>query len=167
MDKVELETKYKGTLVATREGEAIGLSLPLGGPAQPSHDAELRHSAACAAGITVADIEEVATYPDANGLSAVYRVKASVNLKGRNVDVPELGKKIPGYNIFTQVVGKKDGEVKINSRVFVPFAGIDEDPVVSVGIGLADGRLDLLMLYCRNTTCLELARRPLVMFRAR
>lgn len=129
-DSIKFESKYRGTLFATREGEGVGLSLPIGGPAQPSHDAELRHTGACAAGITVADIEQVATYLDANGDSAVYRVSKKIDISKLKVDVNELGRKLQGYNIYTQIVEADGNQVKINSRVFTPYSGINEDPVV-------------------------------------
>lgn len=55
--------------------------------------------------------------------------KAMVSLINRSTDVQLAVSK--GMNVVTQTVPSEDGTLHINTRVFVPGAGIDEDPVVS------------------------------------
>lgn len=122
------------TLVGHRgQGAEIAISLPLGGPSAPSgRSDEFASTFASAAGISVDDIEEVATFDGER--SAIVRVKESVPLKDLKVNTAKLYPTIEHYCIATQMVGKSEHGVRINSRVFVEGVGIPEDPVVRIPI---------------------------------
>ncbi|KAL1411494.1 hypothetical protein Q8F55_002455 [Vanrija albida] len=131
---LEFETKTRGVLRATREGDGgeIGVALPLQAAATPSasEKARLAQIIAGAAGLEPDAVVELTTWQDGGAVTA--EVGPGVDLASLAVDTEAL-RAIPHHAIITQLLGKGERGVKVQSRVFIPNWGVPEDPVCGSG----------------------------------
>ncbi len=120
-DKVRFSTK-SGILTVARHGDMLELNLPGAKPAE-SDEPEL-----CAA-LGLAPRPVWLTAPEFND-SAIVPVESEAEVRAASPDFAKL-KNIRRMAIVTSRGDERD----IASRVFVPYAGIDEDPVTGSAHG--------------------------------
>ncbi|TXT08950.1 hypothetical protein VHUM_02424 [Vanrija humicola] len=130
---VEFETKTRGVVRADKfpNGEiGIELELQAAGVPAPEEKKRLAHILASAAGLNDDDVLEVTTWQD--GGAATAEIRPDIDLANTKVDIEAL-RAIPHHSILTQLLGTGDDGVRVNSRVFIPNWGVDEDPVCGSG----------------------------------
>ncbi|OCF38792.1 hypothetical protein I317_07421 [Kwoniella heveanensis CBS 569] len=148
LQRIAFQTRWSGILISTRtktsSGEAgIEIILPsfspdvLAGLANGEFGQDRAEQVAGALGVDVEAVRDVSDIKFSGMPSIIVLLDSSVDVKGLKVDAKALGK-ISGGWFVTQIAPESEdanadaGETEklyINSRVFGPGLGIDEDPV--------------------------------------
>ncbi|WVF70730.1 hypothetical protein IAT40_005523 [Kwoniella sp. CBS 6097] len=148
LQRIRFETRYSGTLTSTRVPDGKGIEIVL-----PSFSSDVlstlgkghtetrtrANEVAAALGVDVALVRDVSEIKFSGMPSIIVLLDSSIDLKGLKVDVKALGQVSGGWFV-TQIASESDGhandhakgetdKLHINSRVFGPGLGIDEDPV--------------------------------------
>ncbi|WVQ97104.1 hypothetical protein IAU59_004214 [Kwoniella sp. CBS 9459] len=143
LQRISFETRYSGTLTSTQASEGAGIEIVLPSFTQEILDTlgkgftnDRVNEVAGALGVEVGVVRDVSEIKFSGMPSVITLLDSSVDLKGLNVDAKALGKVSGGWFVTQIAPGFKDLDAKgetdklyINSRIFVPGLGVDEDPV--------------------------------------
>jgi PhzF family phenazine biosynthesis protein len=138
--KLAFQSRWRGILGATLESELgqgarIGLDLPTVVTPPAAKAAEWTTALAGALGISESDFVRVVEY-DFGEPSAIAEVKESVDIKALKPDFTKISEVVPLVVVTNVNTAKSAPEnLDVDSRVFAPGFGIDEDPVVSLVSG--------------------------------
>ncbi|KAL1410596.1 hypothetical protein Q8F55_004613 [Vanrija albida] len=136
---VHFRTRVRGSLAASVEGRRgagarIALDFPLTLPQAPPDDAiasKIAALVAAAAGVRADDVIQVAAADFGSGTGVIVEVRPEVDISTLRVDTRPLSRRETQLTMITQLAGASPlpNAVRINTRVFAPHIGIDEDPV--------------------------------------
>lgn len=128
-------TSTSATLTAERTPDrGVALTFPLTST-KPSELAYARVAplAAAALSCAVGDVLAVAEFDRGPGCTGVVvEISADVDLEHAVLHLSHFKRRDTHMAIVTQAVGGGEGTLAVRSRVFVPFVGVDEDPVVRI-----------------------------------
>ncbi|WOO78707.1 putative isomerase [Vanrija pseudolonga] len=139
---VHFRTRVRGSLAASivegsrrGAGARIALDFPLTVPQAPPDDtiaSKIAALVAAAAGVPAHDVIQVAAADFGTGTGVIVEVKPEVDLRSLRVDTKPLSRRETQLTMITQLAGASPttpNAIRINTRVFAPHIGIDEDPV--------------------------------------
>lgn len=166
-DAIVFDTHHGLVRCVRSDTGGVVLDMPAHVAAVPDAetDKSLRNTMlASAPSLKPADLLRVGRLTDfGDGDRVVYELASSVDLEKLPVDNEHFNSEATGQAIVTQLVGADSNGLRINSRIFCPYWGVPEDPVVRCVVS-SHGQTDTLRRAQRtpcwdHTTSQALARR--------